>query len=109
MKKDGAWKMDRQNKECTCARKRQIRKNNAGIDIEEEKKLTGPLAKKELPDEGCSRRNGKREEGSRQKKISNDRSINHSVLSEGKSFTANSTFSTLPSSQPSFSYLHTFW
>ena len=40
-----------------------------GIDKEEEKKLAGPLTKKELPAEGCSRRNGKREEGSRQKKI----------------------------------------
>ena len=40
---------------------------------EEEKKLTGPLAKKEQPAEGCSRRNGKREESSRQKKISYDR------------------------------------
>ena len=35
-------------------------------------KLTGPLAEKELPVEGCSRRNGKRDEGSRQKK-SDDR------------------------------------
>ena len=31
--------------------------------------MAGPLAKKELPDEGYSRRNGKREESSRQKKI----------------------------------------
>ena len=29
-------------------------------DKEEEKKLAGTLAKKELPTEGCSRRNGKR-------------------------------------------------
>ena len=34
-------------------------KNNAGTDKEEEKKLAGPLAKKELYAEGCSRRNGK--------------------------------------------------
>ena len=34
----------------------------------EEKKLAGPLAKKELPAEGCSISNGKREEGSRKKK-----------------------------------------
>ena len=27
-----------------------------------EKKLAGPLAKKEVPTEGCLRRNGKREE-----------------------------------------------
>ena len=31
------------------------RKNNAGTDKEEEKKLAGRLAKKELPAEGCSR------------------------------------------------------
>ena len=30
-------------------------KNNAGTDKEEEKKLAGPLAKKELPAVGCSR------------------------------------------------------
>ena len=34
--------------------------------------MAGPLAKKELPAEGCSRSNGKREEGSRQKKISDE-------------------------------------
>ena len=38
-----------------------------GIDKEEENKMAGPLAKKELPAEGCSRRNGKREVGLRQK------------------------------------------
>ena len=48
-------------------------KNNAGTDKEEENKLAGPLAKKELLAEGPSRRNGKREESSRQKKISDDR------------------------------------
>ena len=31
------------------------------------------LAKKKLPAEGCSRMNGKRKEGSRQKNISDDR------------------------------------
>ena len=70
MEKDGASKMDRENKKCSCARKSGRRKNINGTDKEEEKKLTGPLAKKELPAEGCSRRNGKREESSRQKKIS---------------------------------------
>ena len=35
----------------------------------EEKKLAGPVVKKELPAEGCSRRNGNREESSRQRKI----------------------------------------
>ena len=43
---------------------------------EEEKKLAGPLAKKELPAEGCSRGYGKWEESSRQKKISDDRREN---------------------------------
>ena len=65
--------MDRQNKKCTCASKSGRRKNNAGTDKEEEKKLAGPLAKKELPAEECSRRNGKREESLRHKKISDDR------------------------------------
>ena len=37
------------------------------------RKLAWPLAEKELPTEGCSRRNGKREETSRKKKISDDR------------------------------------
>ena len=60
-------------KKCSCARRSGRRKNNAGTDKEEEKKLAGPLAKKKLPAEGCSRRNGKREESSRQKKISDDR------------------------------------
>ena len=73
MEKVGACKMDRQNKKYSCARKSGRRKNNAGTDKEEEKKLTGPLAKKELPAERCSRRYGKWEESSRQKKISDDR------------------------------------
>ena len=59
--------MDRQNKKCSCARKSGRRKNDAGTE------LAGTLAKKELPAEGCSRRNDKREEGSWQKKISDDR------------------------------------
>ena len=48
---------------CSCARKSGRRENNAGTDKEEEKKLAGPLTKKELPAERCSRRNGKQEEG----------------------------------------------
>ena len=36
-------------------RKSGRRKNNAGTHKEEEKKLAGTLAKKELPAEGCSR------------------------------------------------------
>ena len=71
--KDGACKTDRQNKKnAVVLEKSGIRKNNAGTDKEEGKKLVGPLAKKELPAEGCCRRDGKRQESSRQK-ISNDR------------------------------------
>ena len=72
MEKDRAYKMDRQNEKCCCARKSGRRKNNAGTDKEEENKLAGTVAKTELPAERCSRRNGKREEGSRQI-ISGDR------------------------------------
>ena len=52
MEKDGACKMDIKNKKCSCAIKSGRRKNNAGTDKEEEKKLTGTLAKKELSAEG---------------------------------------------------------
>ena len=58
MENDGACKMDKQNKKCSSAKRNGRRKNNAGTDKEVEKKLTGPLAKKKLPSEGCSRRNG---------------------------------------------------
>ena len=66
--------MDRQNEKCICARNIGRRKNNAGNDKdeEEEKKLAGSLAKKELPAKGCSRRNGKLEDSSCQK-ISDNR------------------------------------
>ena len=60
-------------KKCSCARKSGRMKNKAGTDKEEGKKLARPLAKKELPAEGCSRKYGKWEESSRQKKISDDR------------------------------------
>ena len=63
MEKDGACKIDGQNKECSCARKSERRKNKAGTDKEEEKKLAGPLAKKELPAEGMV--NGKKVRGRR--------------------------------------------
>ena len=72
MEKDGACKVNRQNKKYSCARKSGRRKNNAGTDKEEEKKLVGPRAKKKLPAEGCSSRNGKREKSSWQK-ISDNR------------------------------------
>ena len=73
MEKDGACKMDRQNKKCCCAIKSGRRKTNADSDKEKEKKLAGPLAKEELTAEGFSTKNGKREESSRQKKMSDDR------------------------------------
>ena len=53
--------------------KNERRKNNARSDKKEENKLTGPLDKKELTAEGCSRRNSKGEESSWQNKISDDR------------------------------------
>ena len=45
----GACKMDRQNKKCSCARKSERKKNNAGTDKEEKKKLAGSLVKNKLP------------------------------------------------------------
>ena len=69
MEKAGECKMDRQNKKCSCAGKSGRRKNNAGT-VKDEEKMAGPLAKKELPAEGCYRRNDKRAEGSWQEKIS---------------------------------------
>ena len=44
MEKSGACKMDKQNKKCSCAGKCGRRKNNAGTDKEEGKKLAGPLS-----------------------------------------------------------------
>ena len=55
MEKDGAGKMDRRNKKCSYAGKSGRKQKNAETDKEEKKKLAGPLAKKELPAEGCSR------------------------------------------------------
>ena len=67
MEKDGACKMDRRIKKCSCARKSERRKNNAGTNKEEEKKFARPMAKKELPAVGLSRRNvnGKKVRGRR--------------------------------------------
>ena len=62
MEKDRACKIDIQSKKCSYARKSRRRKDNAGTDKEEEKKLAGPLAKKKLSAKGCSRRNGKGKE-----------------------------------------------
>ena len=73
IEKDAVCNMDRQNKKCSYAQKSGRRNNNAGTDKEKEKKLAGPLAKKEQSAEGCSRTNGKQEESSQQKKITDDR------------------------------------
>ena len=70
MEKDGTSKVIRQNKKC---KKSGNRKNEARTYKEEVKKLAKPLAKKELPAKGCSRRNGKREESSKQNKVSDVR------------------------------------
>ena len=61
--------MDRQSKNCSCARKSGRRKNNAATDKEEEKKLAGPLAKKKLPAEGMV--NEKKVRGRRNQMIDN--------------------------------------
>ncbi|KAJ4431433.1 hypothetical protein ANN_20030 [Periplaneta americana] len=50
-------------------------KNVAETDQEEEKDLVGSLAEKKLPIEGCTGRNGEREESSWQKTISDDKRI----------------------------------
>ena len=55
MEKDGACKMDRENKKNAVVVERVGEGKTAGTDNNEEKKLARPLAKKELPDEGCSR------------------------------------------------------
>ncbi|KAJ4443036.1 hypothetical protein ANN_04686 [Periplaneta americana] len=47
--------------------------NDAETDHEEKKELVGSLGEKKLPTEGCSGRNGEREESSGQKKISDNR------------------------------------
>ena len=60
-------------KKCSCARNSGWRKDTAGTDKEEEKKLSGPLVKKELSAEGHSRRNGegKKVRGRRYQMIDN--------------------------------------
>ena len=77
MEEDGACKMDRQNKKYSCVRKSGRRKNNAGTDKEEEKKLAGPLAMEGLPGERCSRRvNGKKVRGRRRYQMIDNIMIN---------------------------------
>ena len=49
-----------------------------------ENKFTGPLAKKELPAERCPRRNGKREEISRQKKSDDNNNMINGLYEDTK-------------------------
>ena len=74
MEKGGECKMDIQNKKNAVVLE-SLWKGRIMLELikKEEKKLAGTLAKKELPAEGCSRRDGKWEEGSRQENISDDR------------------------------------
>ena len=75
MEKDGHVKWTDKIKKCSCTRKSGRSKSNAGT-IKKRKRnwlLADPLAKNEVPAKDCSRRNSNREEGSRQKKISDDR------------------------------------
>ena len=67
-----------ETKKCSCARKSGRRKNNAGTDKEEEKKLAGPMSKKELSAEGCSRRysKGKKVRGRRRYQMKDNIIIN---------------------------------
>ena len=65
VEKDGISKIDIQNKKFSCAGKSGRWKNNGITDKEEEKKLAGPLAKKELSAEGCSRLQGSSTRGPR--------------------------------------------
>ena len=55
MEEVGAYKMNRQNKKCSCAGKSGRRKKNPATDKKEKMKLAGPLTKKEIPAERCSR------------------------------------------------------
>ena len=72
MEKDGAWKMDNKIKNADVLE----RVGEGRIMLVKREKMAGLLAKKELPAEGCSRRNGKLEEGSRQKKLEEGRGEN---------------------------------
>ena len=49
MEKDGPYKMDRQNKKMQLCQEEWKKEEYAGTDIEEEKKLAGPLDQKEFP------------------------------------------------------------
>ena len=72
MEKDAAYKMDRQNIKCSCARKSWKWKNNAGTDKKEEKKLVGPLAKNRLLKDALEEMvNGKKVRGRRRYQIDN--------------------------------------
>ena len=78
MEKDGACKMDRQNKKCSCARKSGRRKNNAGTDKDEEKKLSGHWLRRNclLKDALKGMVNGKKVHGRRRYQIIDNIMIN---------------------------------
>ncbi|KAJ4445745.1 hypothetical protein ANN_12430 [Periplaneta americana] len=54
--------------------------NNAQTDEEKKKKLAGSLAKKELPTEGCTGKDGERKKNSGKKKISEDGQHQHTWI-----------------------------
>ena len=69
MKKDGVNKMDRQHLKNAVVLER-VKEGRIMLElIKKRKKMAATLTKKEMPDEGCSRRNGKREERSLQEEI----------------------------------------
>ena len=68
MEKDVACKMDRQNKNAAVLERVGEGRIMLGLIKKRKKEMNGPLAKKELRAEGCSRRNGKRKESLRHKK-----------------------------------------
>ena len=65
--------MDRQNKKCSCTGKSWRRKNDTGTDKEEEKKLAGPLAKKDALEDMV---NGKKVRGKRRYQMIDNVMIN---------------------------------
>ena len=71
MEKDGACKMDIQNAVVL----ERVGEGRIMLELirKRKRKMAGPLAKKELPVEGCSSWYGKWEESLRQKNISDDR------------------------------------
>ena len=78
IEKDGACKMDRQNKNCNCARVSGRRNNNAGIDKEEEKNWLGHWLRRNclLKDALEGMANGKKVRGRRRYQMIDNIMIN---------------------------------